>query len=867
MEISFHFSSSKFPMPPMKDSFSAFLLIGLFLVAGDKIVAALSPVEDGPPVPERTSDSVPVSDTSPQGLAKTDWASIREAHEAWLHLIMPLEGRSGVWQARNPGQQWTTLFDGRGFTTSPKGAPWQWGLELRSYGFGQSRTVVGGMPEVKTVGGRLTYRWDQQIEEWFVNDQRGLEHGFMLRERPAGASVGQPLEVVMAVRGGLRAGLSGDRQTVHFSADPSAPMVNYGGLKVWDADGTILPSRFEPAGEKQVRLVVEEAGARYPVTIDPLALQAYLKPSAEPAPFAAAGDEFGYAVAVSGDTVVVGAYREDSSTTGVNSIPNENSPASGAAFVFFRSGGSWSQQAYLKPHQISQLDNFGTSVAVNGDTIVVGAPGEDSSTAGINSTPNEDSPNAGAAYVFFRSGGIWSQQAYLKSHQVSQLDDFGGSVSVDGDTVVVGASGEDSSTTGINSKPDEWSARSGAAYIFLRTGSTWNQQAYLKAGKNSLFGHFGDSVAVSGNTVVAGSPYEPSSTTGVNSIPNEAVSEAGAAYVFSRSGGIWSQQAYLKAHQVSQFDNFGTSVAVSGDSVLVGASGEDSSSTGVNSTPNEGAPTSGAAYVFVRSGSMWSQQAYLKASQVNEGDVFGLSVAISGDTAVVGAYGEDSSSTGVNSIPNEWFSSAGAAYVFSRNGSTWNQQAYLKAGQTSGDDRFGWSVAVSGSTVVVGAYGEGSTTTGVNSIPNEAAPNSGAAYVFTDFGPVVLTPIEQWRQLHFGTPANTGDAADRFDFDRDGLVNLLEWAAGTPPKQENPYQPTLVRNGPVLRFTYSRSLAAFNAGTGYVVEWSATLEAGTWQTTGVVQSSLSSSGDRQTVTVTVPSGSTRRYVRLRVTTP
>src|SRR5688500_10328430 len=145
----------------------------------------------------------------------------------------------------------------------------------------------------------------------------------------------------------------------------------------------------------------------------------------------------------------------------------------------------WTQQAYLKASNAHVYDNFGISVAVSGDTVVVGADTEDSSSTGVNSTPNDDGTavNSGAAYIFTRSGTMWTQQAYLKpaSFGTTQASDFfGGSVAISHDTVVVAAEGEDSSTTGVNSTPDESSSGSGAAYIFTRSGTTWTQQAYLK---------------------------------------------------------------------------------------------------------------------------------------------------------------------------------------------------------------------------------------------------------------------------------------------------------------------------------------------------------------------------------------------------
>ena len=699
-------------------------------------------------------------DQVPEGLAKSDWSSIRAAYEAGRHAFQPT---ATGWQARNPGQQWSTQFDKRGFLTTPKDGGWQWGLELQSYGFAENPTAISGTPAVRADGQRLSYQWDANVQEWFVNDARGLEHGFTVKQRPALNSPSATLDFLLGVRGGLRPQVTGDTLGVEFRDAAGATVLNYSGLKVWDADGKVLASRFAAAGENQVRLLVDERGARYPLTIDPIAQQAYLKASNNGGP---SEDNFGVSVAVSGETVVVGANQEDSSTTGVNSTPDESAANAGAAYVFVRSGGAWTQQAYLKASQVTLNDQFGVSVAVSGDTVVVGANAEDSSTTGVNSTPNESGGNAGAAYVFVRSGGAWTQEAYLKASQVSVNDQFGDTVAVSGDTVVVGASNESSSTTGVNSTPNESAPGSGAAYVFLRSGTTWTQQAYLKASEvinNHPFlgDQFGISVAVSGDTVVVGASNESSSTTGVNSTPNESASQAGAAYVFVRSGTTWTQQAYLKASQVDASDTFGLSVAVSVDTVVVGGNLEDSSTTGVNSTPDESAADSGAAYVFLRSGTTWTQQAYLKASNTpssssGEGDGFGNSVAVSVDTVVVGAPREDGSSTGVNSTPNELATDAGAAYVFVRSGTSWTQQAYLKASQVSAADQFGNSVAVSGDTVVVGAWEEDSSTAGVNSTPNESGGQSGAAYVFVRSGTT-------WTQQAY-LKASQVSAGDGFGF-------------------------------------------------------------------------------------------------------
>ena len=241
----------------------------------------------------------------------------------------------------------------------------------------------------------------------------------------------------------------------------------------------------------------------------------------------------------------------------------------------------------------------------------MGAPGEDSSSTGVGSLPNEGASNSGAVYVFTRSGSTWTEQAYIKASNTGGIDLFGWSVALSGDTLAVGAPGEDSSASD-----------SGAVYVFTRSGSTWTEQAYIKASNTGEFDLFGESVALSGDTLVVGARFEDTGS--------------GAVYVFTRSGSTWTEQAYIKASNTGEGDQFGWSVALSGDTLAVGAPGENSSSTGVGSLPNEGASDSGAVYVFTRSGSTWTEQAYIKASNTGGLDSFGESVALSGDTLAVG---------------------------------------------------------------------------------------------------------------------------------------------------------------------------------------------------------------------------------------
>jgi hypothetical protein len=212
----------------------------------------------------------------PEGLAASDWQSIRTAYEAGRHSFQPVPGKDGVWQARNPGQQWLTTFDQSGFEARPQDGGWTWGLTFNSYGFGENQISVSGQPMVKAEGQRLSYQWDHTVQEWWVNDQRGLEHGFTISKRPD-QTQGAELSILLKTRGSLHPTLTADAKGVLFQDDDGTTLLNYTGLKVWDADGKILAAPFEAVGASRVRLLVDERTARYPITIDPIAQQAYSK--------------------------------------------------------------------------------------------------------------------------------------------------------------------------------------------------------------------------------------------------------------------------------------------------------------------------------------------------------------------------------------------------------------------------------------------------------------------------------------------------------------------------------------------------------------------------------------------------------------
>jgi cysteine-rich repeat protein len=463
------------------------------------------------------------------------------------------------------------------------------------------------------------------------------------------------------------------------------------------------------------------------------------------------GDFFGEAVALSADgsTLAVGAFHEGSAATGIGGDQTNNSVLqAGAVYVFARNGTTWTQQAYLKASNTSDSDSFGWSIALSADgsTLAVSAWGERSAATGIGGDQTDNSAiQAGAVYVFTRSGTTWTQQAYVKASNASTADLFGWSValSADGATLAVGAWGEDSAATGINGDQTDNSAEgAGAVYVFARTGTTWTQQAYVKAYNPGNFDHFGWSVALAadGATLAVGARDEDSAATGIDgNQADDSAPYAGAVYLFARSGTTWRQQAYVKASRISADDNFGIRVALSADgaTLAVGAIGEDSAATGTNGDQtDDSTQDAGAVYVFTRSDATWRQQAYVKASNTGAVDRFGWSVALSADgsTLAVSAGNEDSAATGIggNQADNS-AQDAGAVYVFTRSGTAWSQPAYVKAFNTGAGDSFGSSVALSvdGSTLAVGALGEGSAATGINGDQaDNSALQAGAVYVY-----------------------------------------------------------------------------------------------------------------------------------------
>jgi tartrate dehydratase beta subunit/fumarate hydratase class I family protein len=505
------------------------------------------------------------------------------------------------------------------------------------------------------------------------------------------------------------------------------------------------------------------------------------------------------------------------------------------------------QTAYVKasnPHMGDHFGNGGTllgdSVALSGDglTMAVGAPNESSNAKGINGNQNDTSVySAGAVYVFTRRNATspWTQQAYVKASTPQTAAEFGHVVnlSADGNTMAVSAYFEASASKGINGNESDTSIpQAGAVYVFTRRGTTWTQQAYIKAsntGEAGTDGNFGDgdqfgfsmSLSDDGNTLAVGANAEDSNAKGINgNQADNSMQSAGAAYIFVRTGTAWTQQAYVKAPNTTANVQFGYSVALSadGNTFAVSAFDEAGSSRAVVNGPTGPFPGgrngTGAIYVYTRSGTTWALQSYLKASNAENGDSLGVIVSISddGNTIVGGILDEDCMSTGVNpsnpcdnDVKDD--TSVGAVDVFIRQGTQWAQQAFIKASNTGKEDWFGSRLQISGdgNTLAVSAQLEDSAAQGINGKQDDdSAQEAGAVYLFTRSG-------TSWAQKAYVKSSNN-EAFDEFGssaaLSRDGRT-LAVGARGEDSSAKgiegNQADNSMKEAGAVYVFTYNPS--------------------------------------------------------------
>ncbi len=549
----------------------------------------------------------------------------------------------------------TATFDASGARLSS--GPTRLTLELVGIGYGDRLESVDAV-EPHAIENRVEFR-REALTEWFVNGPFGLQHGFTLERAPRGERSG-PLTLRIRLGGELGASVDQDRRGLSLLDDDGATRLRYAGLIAYDADGRDLGARMAVRG-RAVELRVDDAGARYPIVVDPFIERAKLLAfDGQP------GDEFGISVAISGDTIVVGAQLDDDMGRDV-----------GAAFVFEKPADGWAtmtRAAKLLPsgphYGLGAL--FGACVAIDGDTIAVGAQRDSASSIGV-----------GAIYVFEKPVGGWTsmtETAKLIARGTTARAPLGYSVAISGDTIVGGT----------------YDAYSGKIHVFVRPGPTWwsmTETATLTNSDNAPYDFFGLSVAISGGTIVAGAPMGTGN-----------VASCGAAYVFAKPQGGWTsmtETAKLTSSDGQAPDRFGQAVSISGDTAVVGAYGAAVAG-----------PGSGAAYVFVKPTGGWSainESAKLRPSDGVPGGKFGTDVAIHGDSIVVGV-------TESTVLPT------GAAYFFAKPPAGWTsttETQRILGHDTATGDYFGVSVAVDGDTVVVGAPRD-----------DDVARDSGSAYVF-----------------------------------------------------------------------------------------------------------------------------------------
>jgi hypothetical protein len=374
-------------------------------------------------------------------------------------------------------------------------------------------------------------------------------------------------------------------------------------------------------------------------------------------------DFFVRSVCISGDYSIVAADLDD-----------DNGYNSGSAYIFRREGTEWIEEAKLLPHDGAPIDYFGASVSISGDVVVIGANNDDDLGSG-----------SGSAYIFRRVDTSWIEEAKLTPADGAEADHFGVSVSVSGGYAIIGAFWD-----------DDRGVESGSAYVFRNEGTSWIEEAKLTAGDGSAQDYFGFSVSISGDYAVVGAYRD-----------DDNGDESGSAYVFRREGTTWVEEAKLAPSDGAAVDFFGYSVSISGDYTIVGAYHDD-----------DYGDESGSAYIFRREGKSWIEETKLTASDAAADDLFGFSVSVSGDYAIVGAFQDDDAG-------NE----SGSAYMFKHEGATWVDVAKIIASDGAADDDFGLSVSISGDNAIAGALGG-----------DDHGFSSGSAYVFSGFSGVSAAP-------------------------------------------------------------------------------------------------------------------------------
>ena len=410
----------------------------------------------------------------------------------------------------------------------------------------------------------------------------------------------------------------------------------------------------------------------------------------------ATNDRFGYSVSISGDYAIVGAYYEDNNATGGQFLEN-----AGAAYILRNNSGTWTVVQKIVAADRAADDEFGTSVAISGDFAIVGAP-KKTATVGF-----ELNSAAGAAYIFKNTAGTWSQLQKIVASDRETGDEFGYSVAISENYVIIGAPYEDEYVNGLSPASNK-----GSAYIYTKGETVWMDGQKIVGNSVGNGDNFGWSVGISDDYAVIGTPRESQIASGGGGI----LTDAGSTYIFRKfSSGSWTEMQRINASDKGAGDEFGTSVSISGDYVIVGAPLEDHNATG-----GANLNSAGSAYIFEREVGTWTQMNKIVASDRAASDMFGVSVSISGDYAIIGAYNEDHDQTGGNTLNN-----SGSAYIFKNTSGNWIEENKIVASDRGDSDLFGYSVAISEDYAIAGAYQESENAIGGNTLFY-----AGSTYVF-----------------------------------------------------------------------------------------------------------------------------------------
>ncbi|MCO6511583.1 MAG: hypothetical protein J5I65_12395 [Aridibacter famidurans] len=632
------------------------------------------------------------------------YSSLAEAVEAAQYSIYPVAGPDSyerkVLEAHNPANSFTGRFSEEGLELLPLSGKSSWRLAVSFAGFGRGSGIQGvDRGESRVLEGRKSLVTDyvsesgQAVIEWFINKKDGLEQGWTIQEKPDGDE--ESLEIVLATNGDLLPASAGGGQAINFVDRSGAKVLRYDRLKSWDAAGRALPTRIVSEG-RRIFISVDDSDAVYPVTVDPFFSEStkLSQSDAQPddyfgftvsvsgdtavvgmlpirpipgfafvfsrnnggagawgevtkiaSPDGAAGDEFGSAVSISNDTLIIGA-------------PIAGDSGAGSAYLYGRNQGgaeNWGLISKLQASDATAGNEFGYSVAINGDTAVVGSIG--------------DAGNTGSAYIFGRNTGgpeVWGQIRKLQASDAQFDDGFGFAVSIYGDRVAVGAPGN-----------DDLGSDSGSVYLFGRNqggADNWGEITKRVSSDGNASDFFGESVSIGPDVLAVGASGN-----------DDAGSNSGSAYIFEKSTGgadNWGEVKKLTPDDSTAGAVFGFVVSVDGDRVAIGSPGHAGNG-----------PNSGAVYVFLRNlggADEWGQKQMLTASDGQSNEAFGYSLSLNGDSIVIGAVDLDGSSSG-------------SAYVFEDQQDIWEEAGKTFASDAVPGDSLGTSVSIHGTYAVAGA--------------------------------------------------------------------------------------------------------------------------------------------------------------------